>query len=111
MDIILLVIVRLDINLIFNVAWKYDIKTIKSELLIIGNNPNGISHLISLSGENTLNKFNSIISVYKLTVDSKVKNKAVRNNEDCSSSVRFSEQSFSVEELKPMPAIIENIDR
>jgi len=43
-DINLFEMVKFDNNLIFFDAWKYETKTINTELLMIGNNPSGISH-------------------------------------------------------------------
>ena len=83
----------------------------KTELLIKGNMPIGISHLINLSAVKILNAFNMSTMVYRMIVDRMVKITAERNILCSSTFVRFSEQSLSVEALKPMPAIIENTDK
>lgn len=83
----------------------------KTELVISGNIPIGISHLINLSAVKILNAFNMSTMTYKIIVDKMVKITAERNILCSSTFVRFSEQSLSVEALKPMPAMIENTER
>lgn len=83
----------------------------KTELLINGNMPIGISHFISLSVVKTLNVFSRSIITYKMIVDKMVNITAERKIRCSSTFVRFSEQSLSVEALNPKPAIIENTDR
>jgi len=76
----------------------------------MGNKPRGMSHWISLSQENTPNRFKINMMTYRLMVDRIVKNKADWNIELRSCSVLFSEHNLRVDELKPMPAIMEKMD-
>ena len=65
---------------------------------------------MSLSEENRPKKFNTTMRTYRLMVDRIVKYRADWNIEFRSSLLLFSEQSFRVEELKPIPATIEKMD-